>query len=101
MKVLKVLQLGEYGEINFIDIKTSKEYTFVMQFLDDKYSPKIGDEFYIHESLLNPSYEDYNEMYTFGDLDSKYGRAIKDENDVNLISIVQNKKRYDLKRVYG
>ena len=101
MKVLKVLQLGEYGEINFIDTKDKKEYSFVMQFLTSDYTLKIGDNFYIQDSLLNPAYAEYSKMYTFDDLDSKYGRAIKDENDVNLISIVQNKKRYDLKRVYG
>lgn len=100
MRILKVANIGEYGEINFIDTKDKKEYSFIMQFICD-YTPKVGDNFYIHDSLLYPGYAEYSKMYTFGDLDSKYGRAIKDENDVNLISIVQDKKRYDLKRVYG
>lgn len=53
------------------------------------------------EELLYENYEGYSTSYTFGNMDSKYGKKNVSENDIDVIKIVVDKKEIYLKRLYG
>ena len=62
---------------------------------------KTGTKVYIHQELLDKSYDEYNTHYYFGDIRKVYGRNISSANDVDVIMIEKNNEKIFLKRFYG
>ncbi|MEE3343022.1 MAG: hypothetical protein VZS44_02915 [Bacilli bacterium] len=99
MKKLKIIKRDNFM-YTFIDDK-NKEYTINIEFQDIDTLPKINDYIYISEKLLDKNYQEYSNIYTFGPLDSSYGRIIDDENNPDIIRIDIGKNSIYLKRLYG
>ena len=99
MKKLKIIKKDNY--IYTLEDKENNQYTLNIEFQDIDTIPSINNYIYMSEELLDKNYEEYSTMYTFGPLDSSYGRKIKDENNPDIIRIdIQDKSIY-LKRLYG
>lgn len=60
-----------------------------------------GDYICIAEELLNPKYEGYSTSYTFGSLESIYGKENILINDIDIIKVIIDEKEIYLKRLYG
>lgn len=58
---------------------------------------KYGDYIYFDNSLL----KEKNATYTFGDLESKYGRPNLSLDDSDVIKIEARDREIYLKRLYG
>lgn len=67
-----------------------------IEFYDLINKPKVNDNIFISEELLN----EYD-VLSFGPLDGKYGKEIKDNDDTDLIILVTNSDKIYLKRYYG
>lgn len=78
-----------------------KEYTFNLEFIDVCDALNVGDYIYMKEELLNPKYVGYSVMYTFGDLESKYGKPNISKNDIDVIMLEMGTKLVYAKRLYG
>lgn len=76
-------------------------YDLSIGFWDIEYKPQIGDYIYMNEELLNPRYSGYSTGYTFGDLNSQYGKVITEKEDIDVIKIENDKIEIYLKRLYG
>lgn len=96
---LEITNLDNY--LYTLTDERGKNYTFNLDFLDIQDKPQIGDYIEISEELLNPKYEGYSTYYTFGGLDSKYGREITSEDDIDSIKVIKNELEIRLKRLYG
>lgn len=99
MKKLVIVKQDNY-EYFFRD-ENANEYILNIEFLDIEQKPKTGDYIYIHDELLNPQYEGYSLNYTFGRIESKYGKQKIEVDDIDLIKIVVSNKGIMLKRLYG
>lgn len=99
MVKLKILNINNY-EYNLIDEK-EKKYTLNLEFFDLEKSPKIGDYIYMSVELLNPRYSGFSKNYTFGSLESKYGKENISLTDVDVIKVVISNLEIYLKRLYG
>ena len=62
---------------------------------------KVGNFINISAELLNPRYAGYSTNYTFGSLESKYGKDKIKLNDIDVIKIETEDKEIYLKRLYG
>lgn len=80
---------------------TDKLYTICLKFLDIKEDFKIGDYISISAELLNPRYAGYSTNYSFGSLESKYGKDKIELYDIDVIKIETEDKEIYLKRLYG
>ena len=101
MKKLRILTIND---VNYTLIDDEeKTYSLVIDFLDVNRLPKENDVIIIDERLLDKEYEDYCFMYTFGDLDSKYGRNKDTLQETETMKIVysDDNKEVLLKRLYG
>ena len=76
-------------------------YILNLEFFDIQEAPKEKDYIYISEKLLDNKYDGYSTSYTFGELDSIYGKENIELNDVDVIKLVINKNEIYLKRIYG
>ena len=76
-------------------------YELTLKFIDVDFTLTVGDKIYMHEQLLDESYEGYSDFYTIGNLNSLYGRANVTINDIDAIRVVANNKTILLKRLYG
>ena len=85
---------------NFKDNR-NQLYTLNIELLDVKENIKIGDYISISAELLNPRYAGYSTNYTFGSLESKYGKDKIELNDIDVIKIETEDKEIYLKRLYG
>lgn len=99
MKKLEIIKQNNY-EYCFKD-ENSNEFNLNLEFLDIEQKPKIGDYIYMHEELLDSQYDGYCSSYTFGSVDSKYGKQNIALDDVDVIKLVIDKKGIILKRLYG
>ena len=101
MKKLKILTIND-ASYTLIDDE-EKIYNLVIDFLSVNRLPKENDIIIIDERLLDKEYEDYCFMYTFGDLDSKYGRNKDTLQEAETMRIIYNddSKEDLLKRLYG
>ena len=77
------------------------DYIFIIDFFDIDEKPKNGDFIYINSELLNPKYEGYSTNYTFGNLESKYGKENISIDDIDVIKIITDNTEIYLKRLYG
>lgn len=78
-----------------------KEYNMILEFLDIDKIPQEGDYIFIAEMLLNPSYNGYSTRYTFGNLNSIYGKNKIFLDNIDIIMIMIEDKEIYLKRLYG
>ena len=101
MKKLKIIEINDV-KYTLIDDE-EKTYSLVIDFLDVKRLPKENDIIIIDERLFDREYEDYCFMYTFGDINSKYGRNKDTLQEVETMKIVysDDSKEVLLKRLYG
>ena len=81
--------------------KNNKEYIFNLEFQDIDIILNSNDNIYFSENLLNKNYNEYSTTYTFGPLDSTYGRNIDNENNPDIIRVDTKEKTIYLKRLYG
>ena len=99
MKKLEIINKNNY-EYNLRD-EEQHTYNLYLDFLDLIDKPCVGDYIYINNELLNPKYEGYSTHYTFGNLESKYGRANLSMDDIDVIRVIMNEMEIYLKRLYG
>lgn len=81
--------------------ESGKTYILNLDFFDIQEKPKEGDYIYISEELLDSLYDGYSTSYTFGGLDSIYGKENIEINDIDVIKLIINKNEIYLKRLYG
>lgn len=98
---LEILEKSNYI-FKFKDDKNNI-YSLNLEFFDIEEEPKVGDYIYMSAELLNQKYAGYSTNYTFGDLDSKYGKENLSLNDIDVIKleIKDSNKEIYLKRLYG
>lgn len=93
---LKIKEKKENNEYILKDIKTSKEYSVIMEFYDID-SPKKGDILIISEKLLDLNYEGYCQPYAF----TLFKNDINNLNKNDIIGLITSKEKFVLKRIYG
>lgn len=81
--------------------ESGKTYILNLDFFDIQEKPTGGDCIYISEELLDSQYDGYSTSYTFGGLDSIYGKENIEINDIDVIKLIINKNEIYLKRLYG
>lgn len=99
MVELKIIDNEKY--IYNLEDKNEKKYILNLEFLDINEKPKKGDYIYINSELLNKQYDGYSTSYTFGSLESKYGKENISMDDVDVIKVVISGMEIHLKRLYG
>jgi len=87
-------------QYNLID-ENGRKYNICLNFCDIESQPESGDIIYISEKLLNAKYEGYSTSYTFGDLESIYGKEKIQIDDIDIVKLVIGKREIYLKRLYG
>ena len=100
MVTLKVTQVRKFNEYVLHDEKTNFTYNFVLEFQDVD-APKYGDVLLFNEDLLNPQSECYSHSYSFGAIDSPYGKSKAKIDPKELIGLHTTKDNIILKRIYG
>ena len=96
---LKIENIKGY-EYNLKD-QSQNIYNLNLEFLDIKEKPEVGNYIYINNELLNKNYSGYSTSYTFGQLESKYGKENISLDDIDVIKIVKDNIEIYLKRIYG
>ena len=99
--ILKLIIKDINGYEYIFEDEYNNEFKFNFEFLDIEKPLQIKDELDINSELLNPEYEGYSTNYTFGSLDSIYGRNNLSLDDIDVIKVVTDKKEIYLKRLYG
>ena len=99
MVKLKIINKNNYDYT--LKDEEGRIYNFNLEFLDVEEKIEVGDYISFSEQLLNPKYEGYSASYTFGNLDSKYGKSNIELNDIDVIRVEENEKSIYLKRLYG
>ena len=99
MKKLKIIEVNNYDYI--LKDRKEKIYKLNLEFQGLKKLPNEKDIIYISEKLLDKNYEQYSNIYTFGDIEAKTGRDISKGNEIDLIILEINNQKYYLKRLYG
>ena len=79
----------------------NNEFIVYLDFIGIDVIPKEGNYICMHEELLNSGYEGYSNNYTFGDINSKYGKSDIKENDIDSMLLICDDKQIKLKRLYG
>ena len=99
MILLKIENINK----NLYTLKDEEDITYelVLKFLDLNVTPVVGDSISISEELLREDYEGYSTFYTFGSLDSTYGKANISLTDIDVIKLNVGNKTIFLKRLYG
>jgi len=77
------------------------QYTLNLEFFDIQNEIKVGDYIQISAELLKPKYSGYSTSYTFGSLESKYGKNNIRLDDIDVIKVITEEKEIYLKRLYG
>ena len=68
-----------------------------LEFLDIDYSLQINDTLYLSSTIANNP----KNFYTFGPLNSKYGKPLSPENAEDILIIDNHKSKIYVKRLYG
>ncbi len=96
---LKILEIDDF--IYKLEDEQNKTYTMNLEFFDIDEELKVGDYINISPKLLDIRYEGYSTNYTFGSVDSEYGKKFITPDDIDLIKLEINQKEIFLKRLYG
>jgi hypothetical protein len=99
MMELKIVNIDGY-KYNLED-KEKHKYVISLDFCDLAEKPKIGNYIFLNKELLDSKYEGYSTSYTFGNLESKYGKENISINDIDVVKVIIDKKEIYLKRLYG
>lgn len=92
---LEIVNMDEY--LYHFKGEDNKKIVLNIEFVDIEYKPQNGDCIWFDTSLL----KEKNNLYTFGDLESEYGRANLSLDDADIIKIETKDKEIYLKRLYG
>ncbi len=96
MKVrLEIVNIDGY--LYYLKSEDNKKFVLNLEFVNVDYKLQNGDYIWFAKSLL----EEKNSTYTFGDIESEYGRANFLLNDTDVIKIETKDKEIFLKRLYG
>ena len=99
MVKLMIINKNEY--LYSLKDERNNDYELNLEFLDVEEKPQIGDYICMSAELLNTRYAGYSTNYTFGKMDSKYGRENLSLTDIDVIKIENTDKEIYLKRLYG
>ncbi len=99
MEKLKVLEIN--NKVYKLEAENGNIYNIVLDFVDTEYIASVGNYIHINKELLNNKYDGYSTFYTFGNLQSKYGRENLQLDDIDIIKIENEDKEIYLKRLYG
>ena len=99
--VLRLIIKEINGYEYIFEDESNNEYKFNLEFLDLEKPLQIKNEIEINKELLNPKYDGYSTNYTFGSLDSVYGRNNLSLDDIDIIKVITDEKEIYLKRLYG
>ncbi len=100
MEHLKVTQIKDNSEYVLLNEKTNLTYSFILEFQGIE-PPHYGDILLFHSDLLNSKSECYSHFYSFGAIDSPYGRDKKNIDPRELIGLHTKENNIILKRIYG
>lgn len=98
MKIFKIIKI-DGNQYTFIN-KNKKTFTWLFEFFDLPRAVAVNDYILLPEYLLHKSYDEYDNFYRFGNLESQYGRDIKASGAV-IVEIRQDEIVTKLKRIYG
>lgn len=98
MRKLKIIKIDNYNYE--LQDSNNKIYNLILEFMDINVFPKVNDYLYISKNLLDKKYKEYSIMYSFGSLDSEYGRKI-DKDSPDIIGLESDNNIIYLKRLYG
>ena len=99
MVKLKIVNIDGY-KYDLVD-EDKHNYTINLEFFDIKENIKIGNYICMNSELLNTKYEGYSTSYTFGSLENKYGKENISLEDIDIITVILDKREVYLKRLYG
>lgn len=99
--MIKLELIDKKDYIHKFKDNNDKLYTLNLEFLDIEKEIEVGDYISFSAELLNPRYAGYSTNYTFGSLESKYGKDKIKLNDIDVIKIQTEDKEIYLKRLYG
>lgn len=94
MKELLVIEKNDDRYI-LIDEYNNK-YDLNIHIMDIDYEIMVGDTLYIDGGMIRDE-----RVFTFGKLDSEYGRKIDNNNDKEVVVFKQKDNKYYMKRYYG
>ena len=94
MKELLVIEKNDDRYI-LIDEYNNK-YDLNIHIMDIDYEIMVGDTLYIDGGMIRDE-----RVFTFGKLDSEYGRIIDNNNDKEIVVFKQKDNKYYMKRYYG
>lgn len=102
MKIMVRLQILSIKN-NLCTLRSDEDiiYQLKINLYDVGYKIQEGDFVSISEKLLDPTFEEYSDLYQFGPLESKYGRPVTDKIKDEIIRIDTNQKKIYLKRIFG
>lgn len=99
MMKLRIVEKNNY--LYNLEDEVNNKYIINFEFLDIGNNPDVGNYICMNEELLNPKYDGYSTFYTFGSLDSQYGKKDIKLNDIDVVKLVMDEKEIYLKRLYG
>ena len=99
MKELKIMEKDNF--VYRLEDEIGQAYALNLEFLDIEEQPEVGDCIWMRDELLDSKYEGYSGSYTFGNLESTYGKENIELDDVDVIKLVIDDKEIYLKRLYG
>ena len=76
--------------------KDNNKYDLSIHIMDIDFEIMEGDLLYIDGEMIRD-----DRVFTFGKLDSEYGRKIDNMNDKEVVVFKRNDKKYYMKRYYG
>ena len=76
--------------------KDNNKYDLSIYIMDIDFEIMEGDTLYIDGVMIMDE-----RVFTFGKLDSEYGRKIDDMNDKEVVVFKRKDKKYYMKRYYG
>ena len=97
MKKLKIVEIGQYNSYK-LQTDDGKMVRLILEFYSMP-KPKVGDEFFIDEKLLDRSSEYFVQPYAFEKTDIKLNDVQND--DIEIAVLKTENKTIVLKRLYG
>ena len=102
MDDIKKKLVGHWGSApgqNFVYAHLNRvinKYDLNIHIMDIDYEIMVGDTLYIDGGMIRDE-----RVFTFGKLDSEYGRKIDNNNDKEVVVFKQKDNKYYMKRYYG
>ncbi len=96
---LRIVEIDGYS-YELLD-SNNQRYRLNLEFVDIFEQPNEDDFIVLDDCLLNPNYKEYSTSYTFGPIDSKYGRENVTQADPDFAVLIVDDEEIILKRLYG